>query len=121
MAFNSLLDSVTAFNGGKADDTAGLSVTLWDSAEDGDYNGQTGEAFLDYVVESLKENKTCLANVKGTEVALYRDEREDRINVLVLVPQFSRVICFAFRSDSPDIFEDGFALAIVGTMSAAGP
>lgn len=120
MAFDSLLDGVTAFSGGKADDTVGLCVTLWDSAEDGDYNGQIGEAFLDYVVESLEENKTCLANVNGTEVALYRDEREDRINVLVLVPHSNRVICFAFRSDFPNAIEDDFALSIVGTMNAAG-
>ena len=120
MAMDELMDGVTAFNGGKADDAIELSVTLWDSAEDGDYNGQSGEAFLDYVAESLWEGEARLANVDGMEVALYRNEHGGSANVLVLVPQPGRVICFGFHCDSPSAIEDDYALAIVGTMKTSG-
>ena len=109
------LDEVRAFTGSNADNTVTLFITLWD----GDYTGQTGEAFLKYLAESLWEDKTRLANANGMEVALYRGECGDHTDVLVLVPQPERVICFGFHCDSPDAIEDDFALAIAGTMTEA--
>ena len=113
------LDEVRAFTGSNADETVKLNITLWDASDDGDYTGQTGEAFLKYLAESLWEDKTRLTKANGMEVALYRGEEEDRTDVLVLVPQPERVICFGFQCETPDAIEDDFALAIAGTMTEA--
>ena len=114
MSYDSLVDGVTAFSGGNEDDTVGLLVTQWDSVEDGDYNGQTGKAFLEYVAESLPNNEITLIRSGAFEVVLYRSNRGD--HTMVLVPQPKQVVCFGFRYDLPGSIEDGFAIAIAGTL-----